>query len=100
MARMNYSKQVEICESVRMTIKQTIAQSNDPLIRAKANSLPATESVLRAVSLFSNLDTEEKLRIFIDEHIINDLRLTEIQKEDLKKQSLEPVQESDENKMV
>lgn len=100
MARMNYLKQVEICESVRMTIKQTITQSNDPVIKAKANSLPATESILRAASLFSNLDTEEKLRAFIDEHIINDLKLTETQKEYLKKQSLELFQESDESKIV
>lgn len=100
LARMNYLKQVEICESVRITIKQIIAQSNDPVIKAKANSLPATESILRAASLFSNLDTEEKLRAFIDEHIINDLKLTETQKEYLKKQSLELVQESDESKIV
>lgn len=79
-----------------MTMKQTIAQSDDPALKAKINSLPTTESVLRAVSLFSNLDTEEKLKDFIDEHIVTDLKLTEIQKEYLKKQSLPPVQESDE----
>jgi hypothetical protein len=77
-------------------MKQTIAQSNDPALRVKINSLPTTESVLRAVSLFPNLDTEEKLKDFIDERIIAALKLTEIQKDYFKKQSLTPAQESDE----
>ena len=84
MTRVNYLKEVEICESVRKTIKKIIAQNDDPAIRAKVIGLPSTESVLRAASVFSPaLDTEEKLKDFITKHILSSLRLTEIQKEHL-----------------
>ncbi len=78
---LSYSRQVVICGSVRKTLEQTIAQSSDIGLRAKINGIPTTESVLRAVSLFSNINTEEELRDFIIKHIVSSLRLTESQQE-------------------
>ena len=79
----SYVKQVAICESVRETIKRAFAQSDDVNVRLKANNITTTESVLRAVSLLPSLDTEEKLKDFISEHILSSLRLTPIQREHL-----------------
>jgi hypothetical protein len=76
-------RQVAICESVRETIKRAFAQSDDVNVRLKANNITTTESVLRAVSLLPSLDTEEKLKDFIIEHILSSLRLTAIQREHL-----------------
>jgi hypothetical protein len=80
---LSYSRQVVICGSVRKTLEQTIAQSSDIGLRAKINGIPTTESVLRAVSLFPNINTEEELRDFIIKHIASSLRLTESQREHL-----------------
>jgi len=80
---LSYSRQVVICGSVRKTLEQTIAQSGDIGLRAKINGIPTTESVLRAVSLFRNINTEEELRDFIIKHIAGSLRLTESQREHL-----------------
>jgi hypothetical protein len=79
----SYVRQVAICESVRETIKRAFAQSDDVKVRLKANNITTTESVLRAVSLLPSLDTEEKLKDFMIEHILNSLRLTAIQREHL-----------------
>ena len=79
----SYVRQVAICESVRETIKRAFAQSDDVNVRLKANNITTTESVLRAVSLLPSLDTEEKLKDFIIEHILSSLRLTPIQREHL-----------------
>jgi hypothetical protein len=79
----SYVRQVAICESVRETIKRAFAQSDDVNVRLKANNITTTESVLRAVSLLPSLDTEEKLKDFIIEHILSSLRLTVIQREHL-----------------
>jgi hypothetical protein len=79
----SYVKQVAICESVRETIKRAFAQSDDVNVRLKANNITTTESVLRAVSLLPSLDTEEKLKDFIIEHLLSSLRLTVIQREHL-----------------
>jgi hypothetical protein len=79
----SYVRQVAICESVRETIKRAFAQSDDVNVRLKANNITTTESVLRAVSLLPSLDTEEKLKDFIIEHILSSLRLTAIQREHL-----------------
>ena len=79
----SYVKQVAICESVRETIKRAFAQSDDVNVRLKANNITTTESVLRAVSLLPSLDTEDKLKDFIIEHILSSLRLTPIQREHL-----------------
>lgn len=79
----SYVRQVAICESVRETIKRSFAQSDDVNVRLKANNITTTESVLRAVSLLPSLDTEEKLKDFIIEHILSSLRLTVIQREHL-----------------
>jgi len=80
---LSYSRQVVICGSVRKTLEETIAQSSDIGLRAKINGIPTTESVLRAVSLFRNINTEEELRDFIIKHIASSLRLTESQREHL-----------------
>lgn len=79
----SYVKQVAICETVRETIKRAFAQSDDLNVRLKANNITTTESVLRAVSLLPSLDTEEKLKDFMIEHILSSLRLTAIQREHL-----------------
>jgi hypothetical protein len=83
LAKLNYLKQVEICESVRGTIKRAFAQSANLDVRLKANNIAATESVLRAVSVRPDIDSEEKLKDFTIEHILSSLRLTEIQREHL-----------------
>jgi hypothetical protein len=74
----NYLKQVEICQSVQNAIKQALAKSNDPGMRLKTANFPTTESILRAVSLLPNLNSEEKLRDFITEHISKSLHLTRV----------------------
>lgn len=81
---LSYTRQVAICGSVRKTIEQTLMQSNDMGLRAKISSIPTTESVLRAVSVLSNINTEDELKDFIVKHIMSNLRLTETQREYLK----------------
>jgi len=81
---LSYTRQVAICGSVRKTIEQTLAQGNDMSLRAKVSSIPTTESVLRAVSVLSNISTEEELKDFIVKHILSSLRLTETQREYLR----------------
>jgi hypothetical protein len=80
---LSYVDQVAISGSVRKTIERAVAQSADKGIRAKINDIPTTESVLRAVSVRPDIDTIEKLKDFTIEHILNSLRLTEIQREHL-----------------
>ena len=80
---LSYVDQVAICGSVRKTIERAVARSNDMGIRAKINNIPTTESVLRAVSVRPDIDSEEKLKDFTIEHILSNLRLTEIQREHL-----------------
>jgi hypothetical protein len=80
---LDYLRQVAISGSVRKTIERAVAQSTDMGIRAKINSIPTTESVLRAVSVRPDINTEEKLKDFTIEHILSSLRLTEIQREHL-----------------
>lgn len=77
----SYARQAAICGSVRKTIEQTLAQSNDMGLRAKISSIPTTEGILRAVSVRPSIDTEEELKDFIIKHILSSLRLTEIQRE-------------------
>ena len=79
----SYMRQVAVCNSVRELMKQSFVQSNAMGIRAKILDIPATESILRAVSLLPNIDTEEQLKDFIIDYILSNLRLTEIQKEQL-----------------
>lgn len=83
----SYARQAAICGSVRKTIEQTLAQSNDMGLRAKISSIPTTEGILRAVSVRPSIDTEEELKDFIIKHILSSLRLTEIQREYLKPNS-------------
>jgi hypothetical protein len=79
----NYLKQVDISGSARKIIERALIQSDDAGVRAKANDIPTTESVLRTVSVLPNIDTEEKLRDFTIEHILSSLRLTPVQREHL-----------------
>jgi len=79
----SYLKQVAICESVRKTIRQTLSQSDDANARKKASDIPTNERILRAVSLSPAIDTEERLKDFIVEHIMGSLHLTMVQKESL-----------------
>lgn len=80
---LSYLKQVEICGPVLEKIRRAITQSDDAGTRANIVHIPTKESVLRAVSVLPNIDTEEKLKNFIIEHVLSDLRLTEIQREHL-----------------
>jgi hypothetical protein len=79
----SYVRQVAICESVREMIKRALLLGNDMGVRQKVNDTPTTESILRVVSLYPTLDTEETLKEFITNHIINSLRLTATQREQL-----------------
>jgi hypothetical protein len=79
----SYVRQVAMCAPVREMIKRAVAQSEDPGIRAKVSQIPTTESVLRAVSVLPNIDTEEKLKDFTIEHVLSSLCLTEMQRERL-----------------
>ena len=79
----SYLRQVAICGPVLEMIKRTVVQSNDIGIRAKVAHISTTESVLRAVSVRTDIDTEEKLRDFAIEHALSNLHLTEIQRERL-----------------
>ena len=83
----SYAKQVPICKSVRSTIERSFAGIGDISFRAKISSIPTVESILRAVSLYPNLNTEEELRAFMIKHILSDLRLTKDQQELFKKNS-------------
>jgi hypothetical protein len=80
---LNYLRQVAIAGSVRKTIEQAVAQSDDAGVRAKVNDIPTTECVLRAVSVLPDVDSEEKLKDFTVDHILSYLRLTAIQREHL-----------------
>jgi vacuolar-type H+-ATPase subunit F/Vma7 len=80
---LSYLKQVTVCEPILKMIKRAVTESDDAGIRANIVHIPTKESVLRAVSVRPNIDTEEKLKDFIIEHVLSDLRLTEIQREHL-----------------
>jgi hypothetical protein len=80
---LSYLKQVEICGPVLDMIRRAITQSDDAGTRASIVHIPTKESVLRAVSVLQGIDTEEKLKDFIIEHVMSDLRLTETQREHL-----------------
>lgn len=79
----SYLRQVATCGPVLEMIKRAVAQSDDVGVRARVTHIPAIESVLRAVSVFPNIDTEEKLKDFTIQHVLGSLRLTEIQREHL-----------------
>ncbi len=80
---LSYTRQIALCESVRETVKQALVESNQLSTKLKAGSIPTTDSILRAVSLFPTINTDEELKEFIIKHIIADLRLTEDEKEQL-----------------
>jgi hypothetical protein len=79
----SYLRQVEICESIRKTIKQALLQSDDKNLKFKIVNIPTNESILRAVSISPDIDTEEKLKDFTIEHISSSLCLTPVQREHL-----------------
>ncbi len=83
----SYLKQVPICNDVRKTIERSLAQGGDAHLRGKISKIPPVESVLRAVSLYPNLNTEEELRAFIARHIFSELRLTKEQLEQFERNS-------------
>ena len=72
----SYLRQVAICESVQKAIKQALTQGDNLSVRLKIYNIPTTESVLRAVSLSSHVDTDEKLKDFITDHVLCSLCLT------------------------
>ena len=80
---LSYSTQVVICESVREMIKQALIKSSQQSTKYKASSIPTTDSILRAVSLLPNVNSEDQLKEFMVECILTDLRLTKTQKEQL-----------------
>lgn len=80
---LSYTRQIALCESVRETVKQALVESNQLSTKLKAGSIPTTDSILRAVSLFPAINTDEELKEFIIKHIIADLRLTEDEMEQL-----------------
>ncbi len=79
----SYLTQIAICEPVLETVKQTLSRSDDAEVRRKAGYIPTKESVLRAVTLYPDLDTKEKLKNFIIEHVLSSVRITPAQKEHL-----------------
>jgi vacuolar-type H+-ATPase subunit F/Vma7 len=79
----SYVRQIAVCEPVLEMIKRAITESDNAGIRAKIIHIPTKESVLRAVSVNPEIDTEEKLRDFTIEHVLISLQLTEIEKERL-----------------
>ncbi len=81
----SYVRQVPICRSVLKAIEESLAQSGDASFRAKISDIPTIESVLRAVSLYQNLNTDEELRAFMIKHILSDLRLTKDQQQQFMK---------------
>jgi hypothetical protein len=78
-----YLRQVALCGSVRKMIERAFERSDDMDLRRKINSIPTTESILRAVSLLPSLDDEDKLKVFMIDHALTDLRLSPVQKEQL-----------------
>ena len=80
---LSYLRQVAICGPVLEMIKRAVVQSNDIGLRAKVTHISTIESVLRAVSVRPDIDTEEKLRDFAIEHALSNLHLNEIQRERL-----------------
>lgn len=80
---LDYSKQIAICESVRKRIRQALVESSRLPVRLKSSNIPACDSILRAVSLLRNVDTEEKLREFMIQYVLTNLHLTDDQREQL-----------------
>ena len=78
---LSYPRQIALCEKVRETIKQALLKSSQLSTKLKASSIPTTDSILRAVSISKNVDTEEQLKGFVLKYILADLRLTEDQTE-------------------
>lgn len=77
----SYVRQVPICQSVRKAIEESFTESGDASFRAKIGDIPTVESILRAVSLYPNLNNAEELRTFMVKHILSDLRLTKDQQQ-------------------
>ena len=65
-------------------IKHALHQSDDVSLRLKTNDIPTCDSILRAVSVSSGINTEDTLNDFITEHILSALRLTVTQRERLR----------------
>ena len=78
---LSYSRQMVICESVREIIRETLVTSSQLPIKLKTSGIPTTDGILRAVSVLPKMNTEEQLRMFIIDHVLAALRLTENEKE-------------------
>jgi hypothetical protein len=83
----SYVRQMLVCDSILKTMRQELARSSDSSIRQKANKLPTTDAVLRTVSLVSGIETEERLKDYITEYVLGVINLTEVQKEQLSRDS-------------
>ncbi len=83
----SYVRQVPICNDVRKTIARSLDETGDANFRARISKIPPVESVLRAASLYPNLNTEEELRAFITRHIFDELGLTKDEQEQFKRNS-------------
>jgi hypothetical protein len=73
----SYARQTAVCNAVRETVKQAFEQIGYRTLGSKTGDIPTTDSVLRAISLSPNIDTEQTLKQVITEYIIAALRLTE-----------------------
>ncbi len=81
----SYVKQVSLCSGVRKAIERSLAESGDANVRAKIGKIPPVDSILRVVSLYPNLDTEEGLRAFMVQHIFSELRLSKDEQDQIKR---------------
>lgn len=84
----SYVKQVPICNDVRKAVERSLAETGNATFRAMIHKIPPVESVLRAVSLYPKLNIEEELRVFMIQHIFDELRLTKDQQEQLRRSAI------------
>ncbi len=80
---LSYLRQVAICALVQETIKQGLAHG-DLAGRLKITTIPSTDSILRAASLHPDIDAEEEFKELVTEHILKSLRLSSIEREQLR----------------
>jgi hypothetical protein len=81
---LSYIRQVAVCESVRETIKQAIARSDEVSLRQKAHDIPSADGILREVSLSPDIHNNEGLRDVIIANILSSLHLTASQRGNVK----------------
>jgi hypothetical protein len=79
----SYLRQVAICALVQEAVKQGLTHGN-LAGRLKITTIPSTDNILRAASLHPDIDTEEGLKELVTEYILKGLRLTPIEREQLR----------------